>query len=140
MKSFLLLFASCCCFTFQLKAQDNTVIKQVLQVQTNAWNNGDINAFMQTYWKSDSLLFVSPSGISHGWVAALYRYKKRYPGKAAMGKLNFDIVQMQQLSPVYYFVVGRWHLTRTAGNLNGTFTLLLKNINGDWKITCDHSD
>ena len=36
-------------------------------------------------------------------------------------------------------VVGKWHLQRTAGDLQGIFTLLLKKINGKWLIAADHS-
>ncbi|WP_461451231.1 hypothetical protein [Mucilaginibacter sp.] len=37
------------------------------------------------------------------------------------------------------FVLGGWHLTRTAGPLGGYFTLWFKKLNGEWKIVCDHT-
>jgi hypothetical protein len=33
-------------------------IRQLLKTQTESWNRGDIEGFMQTYWKSDSLMFI----------------------------------------------------------------------------------
>ncbi len=41
-------------------AQDpaETKIRQLMQTQIEAWNKGDIEGFMATYWKSDSLLFI----------------------------------------------------------------------------------
>jgi len=85
------------------------------------------------------LMFIGKSGITYGWQKTMENYKKRYPDTAAMGKLNFEYIEMKQLSENYFFVVGKWHLTRTIGNLNGAFTLLLRKINNTWVIVKDHS-
>jgi len=114
-------------------------IRAVLAVQDAAWNRGDIAGFMQTYWKSDSLMFIGKSGITYGWQKTLDNYKKRYPDTAAMGKLRFDLIEFKQLSSTVYFVVGKWFLTRSIGNVNGAFTLLLRKINNRWVIIADHS-
>lgn len=117
---------------------DETLIRNVLNKQLIDWNAGNIDAFMQTYWQNDSLLFVSSPPI-YGWQTTLERYKKHYPDTAAMGKLSFDLLQLKPLSAEYYFVMGKWHLTRTAGDVVGVFTLLFKKINGEWLIIVDHS-
>jgi len=114
-------------------------IWQLMQQQTAAWNKGDIPGFMQTYWQSDSLLFVGKSGITYGWQATLDRYKKSYPDTAAMGQLQFNLLEFKQLTPELCFLVGKWHLQRSAGNLEGHFTLLIRRIRGAWKIIADHS-
>ena len=116
-----------------------TEIRKVLSDQDIAWNNGDIEGFMQTYWKSDSLMFIGNSGITYGWQKTLDNYKKNYPDTAAMGKLHFDLIEFKKLSKSNYFVVGKWFLTRSIGNINGVFTLLLKKINNRWVIIADHS-
>jgi hypothetical protein len=46
---------------------------------------------------------------------------------------------VERLSPEAYFVVGKWMLARTIGNLEGYYTLLLKKKNGKWVIVVDHS-
>lgn len=114
-------------------------IEKLLAQQTKSWNEGDLEGFMQTYWKHDSLLFVGKSGVTRGWQPTLDNYKKGYPGKEAMGQLSFDVLEIRPLSPDYYFVVGKWMLQRTAGNLSGHYTLLLRKIGGEWKIVADHS-
>jgi ketosteroid isomerase-like protein len=118
---------------------EDLAITQLLQVQTAAWNRGDIEGFMQTYWKSDSLMFIGKNGVKWGWQTTLENYKKGYPDTAAMGKLDFDVIQVKRLSALYYFVVGRWHLKRTIGDLSGHFNLLLRKIKGRWVIVADHS-
>lgn len=114
-------------------------IRQLMQQQTDAWNKGNIPVFMQTYWQSDSLLFIGKNGITKGWQATLDRYKKSYPDTAAMGQLHFNLLEFKQLTPELYFLVGQWHLQRSVGNLQGHFTLLIRKMNGAWKIIADHS-
>src|SRR5690606_7080544 len=126
--------------SFTLLAQRNeNPIRQLLSKQTECWNKGDIEGFMQTYWQSDSLLYVGKSGVTYGWHRTLERYKKSYPDRAAMGTLQFTIIKVQQLSSKMYNVVGKWQLTRASGNVEGHYTLLLRKINGKWLIVQDHS-
>lgn len=114
-------------------------IKNVLGNQQAAWNKGDIESFMDGYWQSDSLMFVSKSGITYGWQNTLNNYKTGYPDAASMGLLDFDIQQVNRLSDSYYFIVGKWHLTRHIGDLGGHFTLLFKKVDGKWVIISDHT-
>lgn len=128
-------------FSQQSKAQnaDELAVRQLLNKQVAAWNSGNIEAFMNGYWQSDSLVFIGKNGPKYGYTTTLENYKKSYPDTAAMGKLQFDILQMKRLSFQYYFVIGKWHLQRTAGDLLGHFTLLLKKVKKDWVIIADHS-
>jgi len=123
----------------QAQSKDEKDVRQLLTEQDAAWNRGDIEGFMKGYWLSDSLMFIGKSGITYGWQKTMENYKKGYPDTAAMGKLNFEYIEMKQLSENYFFVVGKWYLTRTIGNLNGAFTLLLRKINNTWVIVKDHS-
>jgi ketosteroid isomerase-like protein len=119
--------------------KDEKEIRNVLALQDEAWNKGDIEAFMQGYWKNDSLMFIGKSGITYGWQKTMDNYKKGYPDTAAMGKLRFELVQFKKLSAENYFVVGKWFLTRSIGNVMGSFTLLLRKIKSKWVIIADHS-
>lgn len=114
-------------------------IRGILNGQVAAWNNGDLQNFMQGYWKNDSLKFISKSGITYGWTQTLENYKKNYPDSSALGKLAFDLLEVKRLSALYFFVVGKWHLTRSIGDLSGHFSLLFKKINNKWAIVADHS-
>jgi ketosteroid isomerase-like protein len=123
----------------QAQSKQEKKIRELLAIQTESWNCGDIEGFMQTYWKSDSLMFIGKNGVKRGWQETLNNYKKGYPDSTAMGKLSFDIIKIEKLSKKYYFVVGKWMLKRSVGNLSGHYNLLLKKINGAWKIVADHS-
>lgn len=120
-------------------SQDRTEILKVLEEQRQGWNKGDMDAYMQGYWKSDSLLFVGKSGPTYGWQKTLDNYKKGYPDKSAMGFLTFGIKKVEFLSKDRAFVLGSWNLKREKDEPKGYFTLLLRKINGQWKVVADHS-
>lgn len=140
MKRILLLFVlTFSAITGIAQSNDEKAIRQILKEQTLAWNNGDIEQFMKGYWQNDSLAFIGKSGLKYGWKSTLENYKKGYPDTATMGNLNFELLQVKHLSPVYYFVIGKWHLSRTIGDAEGHFSLLFKKIEGKWFIIVDHS-
>lgn len=126
-------------FISYAQSKEEKVIRQLLAAQTESWNRGNLEGFMQTYWKSDSLMFIGKSGVHFGWQETLDNYKKGYPDTTAMGKLSFDIITIKKLSPEYYYVVGKWMLKRTIGDLSGHYDLLVRKINGRWYIIADHS-
>lgn len=121
------------------QSPDVSSIRELISTQTQAWNAGNLDSFMSTYWQSDSLMFIGKKGITYGWQATLDNYKKTYPDKTAMGRLSINLIEFRKLTADAYFVVGKWHLARTIGDLSGHFTLLLRKINGNWKIVADHS-
>lgn len=118
---------------------DEKIIRSLIEEQRLLWNKGDISGFMETYWKSDSLMFIGKTGVTYGWQNTLENYKKGYPDTAAMGKLTFNLLQVKKLSGTCFFVVGKWHLTRSIGNVQGHFSLLFRKINQKWVIVADHS-
>ena len=139
MKSLLLLLFLTVTAVAGAQSKNEKAIRTLLHTQTGAWNRGDLEGFMQTYWQSDSLLFIGKSGVTRGWQKTLDNYKRGYPDKAAMGTLSFDIIQVKKLSRKYYHVTGKWMLQRAADAPSGHYTLLLRKINGAWKIVSDHS-
>jgi ketosteroid isomerase-like protein len=125
--------------TMYAQSKDEQTIRTLIEEQRLAWNAGDKEKFMQTYWQNDSLMFIGKSGVTYGWQKTLDNYKKGYPDTAAMGKLDFDLLEVKRLSVMYFFVVGKWHLTRSIGDVGGHFTLLFKKIKNKWVIIADHS-
>ncbi len=142
MKRFLpLLILTISCNSQQKTADDPQAeekIRAVLAAQQAAWNEGSINAFMEGYWKSDSLQFIG-SGIRKGWQATLEGYKKSYPTREAMGTLDFEIWQVSKISADAYLVTGKYTLHRINGELTGPFTLIFRKKNGEWVAVYDHT-
>jgi len=121
------------------QTKDEMAVRKVLSKQNDAWNHGDIDTFMEGYWKNDSLMFIGKSGVTYGWQNTLNNYKKGYPDTATMGKLTFTLISVKQLSEKYFRVIGKWFLKRSVGDVGGHFTLLLEKINGEWVIIEDHT-
>lgn len=120
-------------------SKDKQDILNVLEKQRVAWNTGNIEAYMQGYIKSDSLLFVGKSGPTYGWQKTMDNYKRGYPDRAAMGILTFGIKKVEFVSKDAAFVLGSWHLKREKDEPQGYFTLLLRKIKHEWKVVVDHS-
>ncbi len=123
----------------QTEADDKTAILSVLKAQESAWNNNNMEGFMQGYWKSDSLKFYGSKGVTKGWQQTLANYKKGYPSKEHTGKLSFTIDAISKIEASSYYVMGQFHLLRDAGNANGVFLIIFRKIEGEWKIIADLS-
>jgi uncharacterized protein (TIGR02246 family) len=117
--------------------------RNVLATQKDAWNRGDIDAFMQGYARSDTIRFAGGDRFNYGWQATLDSYRKGYPDAAAMGKLDFDLVEVRELSPDIVYVFGKWRLSRANEAADkaphGLFTLILERADGVWAVTRDHT-
>ncbi|MGD1944896.1 MAG: YybH family protein [Croceivirga sp.] len=141
MKKLVVLLFLVSVFTNAQESNDENIeaIKAILIAQKDAWNNYDIETFMESYWKSNDLAFYGSSGVVKGWQATLERYKKAYPSEAHFGTLDFVFNEIAPIDQGSYYVMGEYHLTRQVGDANGIFMLVLKRIGGEWKIIADTS-
>ena len=114
-------------------------IRRLLEMQSSAWNRGDIAGYMDGYWKSDSLLFTSGGTVSRGWQATYDKYSRKYDTKEKMGTLSFSGIEVMILSEHSAWVLGRWELKRAADHPHGVFTLVLRRFPGGWRIVHDHT-
>ena len=129
-------------FIVNIQAQSTRAerqVRQLLEQQARDWNAGDIEAFMQGYWKSDKLVFIGSRGLTFGWEETLNNYKKGFPDKKAMGHLRFELDNVRQQSRKVVSVVGKFILDREKETLDGHFLLLVKKIKGTWFIIADHT-
>jgi ketosteroid isomerase-like protein len=114
-------------------------IKLALHKSAEDWSTGNIEVFMDVYWKSEKLQFIGKNGITYGWQQTLDNYKKRYPTKEHTGKLTFKVLSVDFLAKDLYSLIGEYHLDRNLGNADGIFTLIFKKIDDKWLIISDHS-
>jgi ketosteroid isomerase-like protein len=116
-------------------------IRALLNRQVEDWNAGDIEAFMEGYWQSDSLRFVSGGTLRRGWQTTIERYFAAYPDRDAMGTLAFDELDIRLPAPRWALVAGTWHLRRGGAydDIGGRFTLVLEKRPEGWRIVYDHT-
>jgi hypothetical protein len=140
MKSILsvLLLVLSCSPKEQTDANAETKIREVLAQQQTAWNEGNLELFMEGYWKSDSLQFIGFS-IRYGWHQTLDNYKRNYSTHELMGQLQFDIWQIVPLAQDTYLLTGKYTLFRESDQPTGPFTLIFKKKNNEWVIVYDHT-
>ena len=136
----LLMLASVSC---RYEAVENesakTAIREILDKQAAAWNEGSIEKYMDGYRRSDSLRFASGGNVSYGWQTTLERYRKGYPDKSSMGKLIFSDIDITLISNDAALVFGRWELQRNNDRPHGLFTLLFRKTKSGWRIVHDHT-
>jgi beta-aspartyl-peptidase (threonine type) len=124
------------------KTDGNAVaeIRAVLDAQVVAWNKGDLEGFMNGYWRSPELTFTSGATLTKGWDETLARYKKRYQSEGReMGTLAFSDLEIQTLGPDSALVRGQWKLTLKDASPGGRFTLILRRFPEGWRIIHDHT-
>lgn len=120
-------------------SEKRNIIESVMDKQEEAWNSANLEGFMEPYLKSDSLMFIGSRGLNYGWQTTLSNYIKSYPDPEAMGKLEFENLEFIDLGTEHSFMIGRWHLYRTADTLEGSYSLLWKWIETQPVIIADHS-
>ena len=116
-------------------------IYNLMKQQEDAWNNGNIENFMNVYWKNDSLVFIGKSGINYGWDKTYRNYKNSYKTKEQMGTLEFKNLICNTINDSTHIVTGKWSLKRndSIGNINGFYSLIWVKKQTGWKITYDHT-
>jgi ketosteroid isomerase-like protein len=146
MSAFLFL-SSCLVVGAQLPGSSNeqtaAAKKAILQVMINqqdAWNKGDLKAFMDGYQRSKELTFYSAATVHKGWDAILDRYQKKYQGEGKeMGKLTFRDIDIEVLAADSAVVRGRWELKTSNEILGGLYTLIFRKMPEGWRIVHDHT-
>lgn len=119
-------------------AASRDIVVGILTSQQDAWNRGDIEGFMEGYWRSADLTFSSGGIVERGWRATRDRYLARYPDRATMGQLRFSDLEVLPVSRGSLLVLGRWHLERDQP-IGGAFSLVFAQKEGSWVIVHDHT-
>ena len=116
-------------------------VRSVLDAQVEAWNRGDLEGFMAGYWRSPELVFCSGATVTRGWDETLARYRSRYQSEGReMGRLRFAGIEVIPLGADAAFARGAWRLQMRDGKQpHGLFTLLLRRLDGSWRIVHDHT-
>ena len=114
-------------------------IRALLERQSDAWNEGDLVAFVGDYLDSPRMRFVSGGSVRYGTEDVLERYRRTYSDRAARGTLTFADLDVRVLSDEFVFVFGRYHLQRERDAPTGLFTLLFETTRDGWKISHDHT-
>jgi ketosteroid isomerase-like protein len=112
-------------------------ITALLEQQDDAWNRGDIDGFMDGYWRSPELRFASGGNVTRGWDETNARYRRVYATPDLMGRLVTSDYEIVILSSDAAIAHGAWALERAGDRPSGLYTLVLRKIDGEWLIVSD---
>ena len=124
---------------YDVAPNPESAVRAILGAQETAWNEGKVDTFLEGYWKSDGLTFSGSQGITRGFAGVEERYRKSYPDRQAMGRLDFSGLEFRALGPDRALVLGHWHLTRDKGDIGGVFSLVFQRFPVGWRIIHDHT-
>jgi len=115
------------------------LIKATLLAQVAAWNEGNLDAFMNTYWKSDDLKMVSGTTVTKGWSSIMKHYRDAYANDSGLGQLSMDKLDTKLITDDVAVVTGRFAVTQDDATGTGSFSLVMRRDNGVWRIVHDHT-
>ena len=117
---------------------DRAAIEATLAAQRDAWNRGDLDAFMDAYDR-EQLVFTSGGNIRRGWEETLARYRQRYGAGGKMGQLAFSELEIDPVAADAAVVLGHWEVSESPEAGHGVFTLVMVRRGDAWRIVHDHT-
>jgi len=117
---------------------------EMLHASAASWNSGDLEGFLDDYWQSEELTFSSGTGVTRGWEDVRQRYLRSYwAPDVARDSLRFEELEVASLGEDHALALGRYVLYRPdEGGVvtsTGHFSLVLRRVNGSWRIIHDHT-
>ena len=146
----LLLAAACAAATgrYQPTAADRAArraeIVAMFARSADSWNRGDLDAFVDDYVPTDETTFIGSGGVLRGPAAIRRAYAPRFAPGALRDSLSFDLLDVDPIAPDALNVIATYILTRRVGGRDsvtarGPTSLLMRRVDGRWRIAHDHS-
>jgi uncharacterized protein (TIGR02246 family) len=137
----LLLLISACAPSPSRVGDSAAEVRTVWNAGVEAWNRGDLDAFMTVYWNSPDLVFFSNKAETRGWQQTLDRYRATYKSEGRqMGMLDFPQLEFKVLGPEVVLARGQWRLKMPDGKEStGMTSVTFLKLPEGWRIVHDHS-
>lgn len=108
------------------------------------WNRGDLAAFVDDYLPGSETTFIGSKGVLRGPDAIRAAYAPRFAPGGMRDSLSFELVDVDALAPDITNVVATYILMRNVGGRDsvtgrGPTSLLMRRVDGRWRIVHDHS-
>jgi len=136
-----LMLAAGCAAPLMDREGDRAAVLAVLEAQAAAWNRGDLDRFLDGYWRSEQTVFAGGGQVHRGFDAMAARYRETYGSREQMGRLSFSGLAFESMEADRAVVTGAWELERTGQELRpgGVFTLIFRRLPEGWRIVHDHT-
>lgn len=115
-------------------------INAMLAASAQAWNRGDLDAFISDYAADPVTSFVAGGRVHSGIAWIREHYAPRFAPGAQRDSLRFEALAVRPLGTDFALATARFVLFRgDSVTASGPFTLLLERRERMWKIIHDHT-
>ena len=121
------------------REKTESAIRSVFEESCAAWNRGDLDGYLASYWDSEKTLWISGGSLTRGKAAIAAGYKRRFSTGGPMGRLSVAELEIDVLTSDDAIALGRWILDLEGTISQGFFTVQLRKIEGTWLFVCDHA-
>jgi uncharacterized protein (TIGR02246 family) len=112
----------------------------VLDHGARAWDAGKLDEFLSDYLPDSSTTFITKTRTLHGIDAIRGVYAARFAPGARRDSLHFENVEVDVLAPDVVNTIAWYVLTRgDSVTERGPTSLVMRRVNGHWRIVHDHS-
>jgi uncharacterized protein (TIGR02246 family) len=119
-------------------------IVAMLAQSATRWNRGDLDAFVEDYAPDSGTTYIGSRGILRGPAAIRAAYAPRFAPGGIRDSLSFQLVDVDPLAPDVLNVIATYILARRVGGRDsitarGPTSLVMRRVDGRWRIVHDHS-
>jgi uncharacterized protein (TIGR02246 family) len=109
-----------------------------------SWNRGDLDAFVDDYLPGDTTTYIGGRGILRGTPPIRAAYAPRFAPGGGRDSLSFVLLDVDPLAPDVVNVIARYVLARhvvgrDSVTATGPTSLVMRRVDGRWRIVHDHS-
>jgi len=108
------------------------------------WNRGDLDAFVSDYLPGAETTYIGGRGVLRGADAIRATYAPRFAAGGMRDSLSFQLVDVDPLAPDVINVIATYILARRVDGRDsvtsrGPTSLVMRRVDGRWRIVHDHS-
>lgn len=109
-----------------------------------SWNRGDLDAFVDDYLPGNETTYIGSRGLLRGPDAIRAAYAPRFVPGAVRDSLSFELLDVDPLAADVTNIIATYILVRHVGGRDsvtarGPTSLLMRRVDGRWRIVHDHS-
>jgi ketosteroid isomerase-like protein len=120
------------------RPQIETIVKDRITAQTDAWNRGDIDGALDAYCPSEDIVWTSKSGVARGY-APFAEDMRSFFGGGAQGVMANEVLYAARFGETV-LVTLRWAAERNGARvLGGVSTQIWAPCAGAMRVVYEHA-
>jgi uncharacterized protein (TIGR02246 family) len=117
---------------------DEEQIRNVVREESQCWNAHDINGYMNSFWRSASLVAIVDGEQFTGWDKLMAAYRSGYADPKKMGSVALERIAVQRLDPELFLATSWFTVHLEAGDFSSADSMIMRRFPEGWKIVSVH--